>query len=142
MRLLLHMERSLMGFTEMGFQEKDIDDVKGLLVDTDMSILLCTFIVSARDQNFYYEKLFFLKSTSFFDLSLFKAFHILFDCLAFKNDVQYWQKRETMAGLSIRTVAFQMISTVIIFIHLMHEDTSLLVSLPMGARVGLNFRFL
>jgi len=107
MRLLLHMERSLMGFTDMGFQEKDIDDVKGLLVDTDMSILLCTFIVS--------------------------AFHILFDCLAFKNDVQYWQKRETMAGLSIRTVAFQMISTVIIFIHLMHEDTSLLVSLPMGA---------
>ena len=28
MRLLLHMERSLLGFTEMGFQEKDIDDVK------------------------------------------------------------------------------------------------------------------
>ena len=47
-------------------QEKDIDDVKGLLVDTEMSILLCTFIVS--------------------------AFHILFDCLAFKNDVAYWRQ--------------------------------------------------
>ena len=52
MRLLLHMERSLLGFTEMGFQEKDIDDVKGLLVDTDMSILLCTFIVSVGDRKF------------------------------------------------------------------------------------------
>ena len=37
-----------------------------------------------------------------------------------------------MAGLSIRTVGFQMISTIIIFIHLLHEDTSLLVSAPMG----------
>jgi len=107
MRLLLHMERSLLQFTTMGFQEKDIDDVKGLLVDTDMSILLCTFIVS--------------------------AFHILFDCLAFKNDVEYWRKRETMTGMSIRTVGFQCFSTIVIFIHLLHEDTSLLVSLPMGA---------
>ena len=40
------MERSLLGFTDMGFQEKDIDDVKGLLVDTEMYILLMTFIVS------------------------------------------------------------------------------------------------
>lgn len=106
LRLLVNMERSLLGFTDMGFQEKDIDDVKGLLVDTEMYILLMTFTVS--------------------------AFHILFDCLAFKNDVSYWQNRQTMAGLSIRTVGFQMISTIIIFIHLLHEDTSLLVSAPMG----------
>jgi len=106
LRLLVNMERSLLGFTDMGFQEKDIDDVKGLLVDTEMYILLMTFIVS--------------------------AFHILFDALAFKNDVSYWRNRETMAGLSIRTVGFQMVSTVIIFVHLLHEDTSLLVSAPMG----------
>ena len=68
LRLLVNMERSLLGFTDMGFQEKDIDDVKGLLVDTEMSILLCTFIVS--------------------------AFHILFDCLAFKNDVSYWRQEQ------------------------------------------------
>ena len=68
LRLLVNMERSLLGFTDMGFQEKDIDDVKGLLVDTEMSILLCTFIVS--------------------------AFHILFDCLAFKNDVSYWRQEK------------------------------------------------
>ena len=46
LRLLVNMERSLLGFTDMGFQEKDIDDVKGLLVDTEMYILLMTFIVS------------------------------------------------------------------------------------------------
>ena len=62
------------------------------------------------------------------------AFHILFDALAFKNDVSYWRNRETMAGLSIRTVGFQMVSTIIIFVHLLHEDTSLLVSAPMGIR--------
>ena len=57
-----------------------------------------------------------------------------FDALAFKNDVSYWRNRETMAGLSIRTVGFQMVSTIIIFVHLLHEDTSLLVSAPMGIR--------
>ena len=81
---------------------------KGLIVDTEIYLLLTTFIVS--------------------------AFHLLFDCLAFKNDVSYWRKRETMAGLSIRTVAFQMISTYIISIHLFHEDTSILVSGPMLIR--------
>ena len=82
--------------------------LKGLIVDTEMYVLLLTFTVS--------------------------AFHLLFDALAFKNDVSYWSKRETMAGLSIRTVAFQMISTFIISLHLFHEDTSLLVSGPMAIR--------
>ena len=117
------MERSLLGFTDMGFQEKDIDDVKGLLVDTEMYILLMTFIVSGifREISSDWPK-------------VFSAFHILFDALAFKNDVSYWRNRETMAGLSIRTVGFQMVSTIIIFVHLLHEDTSLLVSAPMGIR--------
>jgi len=106
MRLMVNMERSLMGFQEMGFQEKDVDDIKGLIVDTEMYLLLMTFTVS--------------------------AFHLLFDCLAFKNDVSYWRKRETMAGISIRTVAFQMISTYIISLHLFHEDTSILVAGPMA----------
>jgi hypothetical protein len=40
-----------------------------------------------------------------------------------------------MAGISIRSVAFQTFSTLIIFIHLLHTDTSLLVSGPMGVRL-------
>ena len=31
LRLMVNMERSLMGFQEMGFQEKDVDDVKARL---------------------------------------------------------------------------------------------------------------
>ena len=46
-RFMSNMERSLLGFQDMGFQEKDVDDVKGLIVDTEMSILLLTFTVSA-----------------------------------------------------------------------------------------------
>jgi len=108
-RFMSNMERSLLGFQDMGFQEKDVDDVKGLIVDTEMYILLLTFTVS--------------------------AFHLLFDALAFKNDVSYWRKRESMAGISIRSVAFQTFSTLIIFVHLLHTDTSLLVSGPMGVSV-------
>ena len=51
LRLWVNMERSLMGFTDMGFQEKDIDDVKGLLVDTEMYILLMTFTVSGKNRH-------------------------------------------------------------------------------------------
>jgi hypothetical protein len=46
-RFMSNMERSLLGFQDMGFQEKDVDDVKGLVVDTEMYILLLTFTVSA-----------------------------------------------------------------------------------------------
>ena len=30
------------------------------------------------------------------------SFQLLFDFLAFKNDISYWKKRDTMVGLSTR----------------------------------------
>ena len=34
---------------------------------------------------------------------MFRLLQTLFDFLAFKNDIQFWQKRDSMVGLSIRT---------------------------------------
>ncbi|KAL8613870.1 hypothetical protein ACOMHN_032860 [Nucella lapillus] len=90
----------------LGFTEKDTDEIKGIFADTNFYFLLLTFTVA--------------------------AFHLLFDFLAFKNDIQYWKKRDTMVGLSSRGVVWRSVQTVIIFLYLLDEKTSLLVTIPAG----------
>jgi len=90
---------------QFGFGDKDIDEVKGLLVDTSIRMLALTFFVS--------------------------TFHLLFDVLAFKADYQHWKGRDSFVGISTRSVIWRAFSTVIIFGHLAFEDTSLLIIVPM-----------
>ena len=92
---------------QFGFQEKDIDELKSLLSDTSIQMLLLTFFVS--------------------------TFHLLFDILAFKADIQHWKGRDTFVGISTRSVVWRAFSTIVIFLHLYGEDSSYLVLLPMGA---------
>lgn len=106
LRLFANMRESLEMLQRLGFTEKDSDEVKGLFTDTSLVFLLLTFLVA--------------------------AFHLLFDFLAFKNDINYWRKKETMVGLSTKTVVWRCISTVVIFLYLMDEQTSLLVLIPAG----------
>ncbi|KAF5397146.1 Cleft lip and palate transmembrane protein 1 [Paragonimus heterotremus] len=89
-----------------GFRQKDIDEVRQLLVDTNFYFLLTTMFVS--------------------------VFHILFDFLAFKSDISFWRKAENTTGLSMRTVVWRFVSGLIIFLHLCEERSSLLVIVPMG----------
>ena len=55
-------------------QEKDTDEVKGIFADTNMALLMATFAVS--------------------------AVHLLFDFLAFKNDISFWKGRTNMVSIS------------------------------------------
>lgn len=106
LRLFANMKESLETLHSLGFSEKDSDEVKGLFTDTSLFFLLLTFLVA--------------------------AFHLLFDFLAFKNDISYWRKRDTMVGLSTKTVVWRCVSTGVIFLYLMDEQTSLLVLIPAG----------
>ncbi|XP_013394495.1 cleft lip and palate transmembrane protein 1-like protein [Lingula anatina] len=106
LRMWLHLEESMNSLHALGFSEKDTDEVKGIFADTNFYFLALTFIVA--------------------------AFHLLFDFLAFKNDISYWRNRDTMVGLSGRAVLWRSISTFIIFLYLMDEETSLLVLIPAG----------
>ncbi|KAH9495948.1 Cleft lip and palate associated transmembrane protein 1 [Bulinus truncatus] len=109
MRLWINIGQSFKMLKDLGFTEKDTDEIKGIFLDTNFYLLLLTFTVA--------------------------AFHLLFDFLAFKNDIMYWQSKKTMVGLSTRAVIWRCISTGIIFLYLMDENTSLLVLIPTGIGV-------
>ncbi|VDL59291.1 unnamed protein product [Hymenolepis diminuta] len=87
-------------------KDRDIEDIQSVFTETNLSLLITTIIVS--------------------------VFHLFFDFLAFKNDVQFWRNTENTSGISIRTVIWRCISTIIIFLYLYDERSSMLVVIPAG----------
>ncbi|XP_032529088.1 lipid scramblase CLPTM1L [Danaus plexippus] len=106
LRLALHVRLALNQLHSLGFSEKDIDDVKGIFADTNLYLLSATVLIASC--------------------------HLLFDFLAFKNDVSFWRRKKTLAGLSSRTVFWRAFSQSVIFFYLLDEQTSLLVLIPAG----------
>ncbi|XP_059048099.1 lipid scramblase CLPTM1L [Achroia grisella] len=104
--LALHVRLALEQLRQLGFSEKDIDDVKGIFADTNLYLLSATVLIASC--------------------------HLLFDFLAFKNDVSFWRRKRSLAGLSARTVVWRAFSQFIIFFYLLDEQTSLLVLVPAG----------
>lgn len=104
LRLWMQFSAAMHTLRQMGFTEKDIDELKGIFADTNIVLLCVTFIVA--------------------------ALHMLFDFLAFKNDIYFWRDRENMVGLSSRTLLWRAFSQFVIFLYLVDENTSLLVVIP------------
>ncbi|OVA01069.1 Cleft lip and palate transmembrane 1 [Macleaya cordata] len=53
--------------------------------------------------------------------------HSVFDFLAFKNDIQFWNKNKSMEGLSAKTVVVSFVSQLIVFLYLLDNDTSWMI---------------
>nr|CAD7402749.1 unnamed protein product [Timema poppensis] len=109
LRLVQHVGTALRSLGGLGFTDKDVDEVKGIFADTNLYLLCLTMFVA--------------------------AIHLLFDFLAFKNDVSFWRHTENMAGLSSRTIAWRAFSQSVVFLYLLDEKTSLLVLIPSGVGV-------
>ncbi|XP_020892943.1 cleft lip and palate transmembrane protein 1-like protein isoform X2 [Exaiptasia diaphana] len=106
LRIWTSVQQSLATMQVLGFSDKDVDDIRGLFTEINMYLLGLTFAIS--------------------------IFHLLFDFLAFKNDINFWRKTNSMVGLSSRTVAWRCASSAIIFLYLVDEKASLLVTIPSG----------
>lgn len=106
LRLMLHVEASFKNIAQMGFSDKEIDDVKSMFADTHLYVFLTTMIVS--------------------------FVHLLFDFLAFKNDVSFWKSRKNTVGISVRSVMWRTFSQIVVFLYLLDENTSYLVLVPNG----------
>ncbi|KAL5714677.1 hypothetical protein ACHQM5_016606 [Ranunculus cassubicifolius] len=53
--------------------------------------------------------------------------HSVFDFLAFKNDVQFWNKNKSMEGLSAKTIVVNFACQLIVFLYLLDNDTSWMI---------------
>nr|XP_057902919.1 lipid scramblase CLPTM1L [Doryrhamphus excisus] len=106
LRFWIHMQDAVYSLQQFGFTEKDADEIKGIFTDTNLYFLALTFFVA--------------------------AFHLLFDFLAFKNDISFWKQKKSMVGMSSKAVLWRCFSTIVIFLYLFDEQTSLLVLIPAG----------
>lgn len=106
LKLLAHVEQAFQALQKMGFSNKDLDDVKGMFSDTNLYLLCGTLFVG--------------------------SVHMLFDFLAFKNDVLFWRRKKSYAGLSARSILWCAFSQIVIFLYLLDSDTSMIVLVPAG----------
>lgn len=103
-RLLSHLSKSIESQKELGFEQSDIDDMRRLIADTNVTLLGITVLAS--------------------------ALHLLFEFLTFKNEVSFWRNNTDLTGLSVRSLFLDMIGQIIIVLFLIEKDSSLLMTVP------------
>jgi len=92
---------------ENGFSSaKDMDELKRMISDTHPWLLGTTAVVT--------------------------VLHTVFDCLAFKNDIQFWRKAKSMEGLSVRSLFMTLFFQVVVFLYLMDNETSYMILFSRG----------
>ena len=62
--------------------------------------------------------------------SVVSLLHIVFDFLAFKNDIAFWEGRKSFEGLSLRYTLVNALSQIVVVLYLANEKTSKLVLVP------------
>lgn len=67
------------------------------------------------------------------------VFHSIFDFLAFKNDIQFWNKNKSMEGLSAKSVIVSFICQLIVFLYLLDNDTSWMILASSGVGCCIEF---
>lgn len=81
--------------------DEDQDSLKEALLDTSPYLLALTIIVS--------------------------VLHSVFELLAFKNDIQFWNNRKSLEGLSVRSVFFNVFQSLIVSLFVLDNDANTLI---------------
>merc|ERR1719489_609158 len=50
--------------------------------------------------------------------------HCVLEFFAFKNDIQFWNSRDSLAGLSVRSILFNVFTSVIVLLYCLDNETS------------------
>ena len=90
----------------------DMDELKRMFLETDPILLSVTIIVS--------------------------LLHTIFEMLAFKNDISFWKSKDSMEGISVRTLYTQTFSSIIIFLYLLDNETSYMIVVSNGLGIVLD----
>ena len=63
--------------------------------------------------------------------------HTVCEFMAFKNEIHFWKNRDSLKGISVRTLFINFGMTFIIFLYLLdrEDETSLMIKLPAGIAI-------
>ncbi|OWY51078.1 cleft lip and palate associated transmembrane protein 1 [Alternaria alternata] len=94
--------------TPGGGDGSEMEMFKEILIDSNSYLLAITAVVS--------------------------VFHMIFEMLAFKNDVQHWRKKKDNVGTSVRTILANVFMQAVIFLYLIdnNENTSYMILFGQG----------
>nr|XP_048289278.1 cleft lip and palate transmembrane protein 1 [Myodes glareolus] len=81
--------------------DEEQDSVKVALLETSPYLLALTIIVS--------------------------IVHSVFEFLAFKNDIQFWNSRQSLEGLSVRSVFFGVFQSFVVLLYILDNETNFVV---------------
>lgn len=99
--------------TPGGGDGSEMEMFKEILIDSNSYLLALTAVVS--------------------------VFHMIFEMLAFKNDVQHWRKKKDNVGTSVRTILANVFMQSVIFLYLMdnNENTSWMILFGQGMGIAI-----
>ncbi|KAF2419897.1 cleft lip and palate transmembrane 1 [Tothia fuscella] len=97
----------------VGSDGSEFEQLKVILLDSNPFLLGTTFIVS--------------------------ILHMIFEMLAFKNDVSHWRKKKDNVGTSLRTILANVFMQTIIFLYLLdnNENTSWMILFGQGMGIAI-----
>ncbi|CAM4671142.1 unnamed protein product [Lepidochelys olivacea] len=81
--------------------DEEQDSVKVALLETNPYLLALTIVVS--------------------------IVHSIFEFLAFKNDIQFWNSRQSLEGLSVRSVFFGVFQSLVVLLYILDNETNFVV---------------
>ncbi|XP_067623768.1 putative lipid scramblase CLPTM1 [Eurosta solidaginis] len=91
--------------------DEDQDSLKETLLDTNIYLLGLTVAIS--------------------------ILHSVFELLAFKNDIQFWNNRESLAGLSVRSVFFGVFQSLIVLLYVLDNETNFMIRVSCFIGLGI-----
>lgn len=113
-QLFLHIDQSFQIHRNYGSMlEGEADELKRVFLEGNPYLLVITMFVS--------------------------LLHTIFDFLAFKNDIQFWNKNKSMEGLSAKSVVVSFICQLIVFLYLLDNETSWMIIASSGVGCCIEF---
>ncbi|XP_045624717.1 putative lipid scramblase CLPTM1 [Procambarus clarkii] len=91
--------------------EEDQDTIKEAFLETSPYLLGLTIVIS--------------------------LLHSVFEFLAFKNDIQFWNNRESLEGLSVRSVFFNVFQSVIVLLYVLDNETNFVIKVSCFIGLGI-----